>query len=57
VQDLVGLVGQFPDRLIYHCAGVVEVDFPAASLCEFEEHLAVHDGVGAGAVTAMAHPR
>ena len=33
-----------------HVLGVVEVDIPAACVCEFGQHLAVHDGVGAGLV-------
>ena len=33
-----------------HVLGVVEVDVPAAGACEFGQHLAVHDGVGAALV-------
>ena len=48
MEDLVGPVAQHPDRLIYHCRGVIEVNFPAASVRELGEGMAIHYGVGAG---------
>src|SRR2546426_8243651 len=50
MEDLVGAMSQHPDRLSYHCVGVIEVDFPTTSECELGERLAIHDGVGAGLI-------
>ena len=50
LEDLVGLVSQQPDRLIYHGLSVIEVDFPATSVGDLGECLAIHDGVGAGLI-------
>src|SRR2546426_9597090 len=54
MEDLVGPMSQHPDRLSYHCVGVIEVDFPTASECELGERLAIHDGVGAGLIRRAA---
>ena len=50
LQDLVGALSQHADRLTHHCLRVIEVDFPATSVCELGELLAIHDGVGPGLV-------
>jgi hypothetical protein len=54
VQDLVGSPTEHSDRLTDHVLRFVEVDVPATIVCELGEHLAVHDGVGAGLVRRAA---
>ena len=48
LQDLVCPLTQHADRLTDDFLRVVEVDFPVASVRELGQHLAIHDGVGAG---------
>ena len=48
MQDVIGPIGQDPNRLRFDLLGVVEVNFPIPCMREVDEYLAIHDGVGAG---------
>jgi hypothetical protein len=48
MQDVIGPIGQDPNRLRFDLLGGVEVDFPIPRMGEVGEYLAIHDGVGAG---------
>src|SRR5688572_17665483 len=50
LQDLVGPLSEHADCLTYYFLRVIEVDFPATSVCELGEHLAIHDAVGAALI-------
>ena len=50
VKHLVPSLTQDANRFGFDVLGVEEVDVPAAVACEFSEHFAVHDGVGAALI-------
>ena len=50
MQNPVGAIGQDLDCLRLDPLRVVEMNCPAACVCEIGEYLAVHDGVGMGLV-------
>lgn len=45
-----GSVAEDVRRFVLDGLGAVEVDIPAAGVCELGQHLAVHDGVGAALI-------
>jgi hypothetical protein len=45
-----GALTEPAEGLIDDCLGVIQVDFPATSVGELGELLAIHDGVGAGLI-------
>ena len=57
VEDIVGPFNQHADHLTYDALRVVEVDFPAPSVGELGEHLAIPEGFALDGLYSLKRER